>query len=345
MLKEPEKGSISIAFVSEALAGVVRRNMASEPLLRAAGIPAGLLQFSDARVTPESFGALWLAIARALDDEFFGLDSRRMKVGSYAVMCRLALGCDTLGEAAARICEFLRVILDDTKVELIVAGADARIVFGDREAGAGGDGRRIYTHETLFVLIHGLLCWLIGRRIGIRQARFSYGRPAWNREYELVFCPDLIFNALQTDFLFSAASLRARIVQDEPSLQAFLQGAPGNFLLKYRDETSLSARVRRRLRNARPEPWPSCERVARELGIAPSSLHRKLELEGTSFRLIRDDLRRDLAIKYLTQSQLKISDIASVLGFAERSAFHRAFKCWTGVRPGAYRELHVSVDI
>ena len=132
MLKEAEKGSISIAFVREALEGVLRRSIAPEPLLRAAAIPPGLLQFSDARVTPESFGALWLAIARALDDEFFGLDSRRMKVGSYAVMCRLALGCDTLGAAAARICEFLRVILDDTRVELVVAGADARIVFTDR---------------------------------------------------------------------------------------------------------------------------------------------------------------------------------------------------------------------
>src|ERR1700733_632313 len=132
VLKEAEKGSISIAFVREALEGVLRRSIAPEPLLRAAGIPPGLLQFSDSRVTPESFGALWLAIARALADEFFGRASRRMKVGSYAVMCRRAWGCQPLGGAAAIICEFLRVILDDTQVELIVAGTDARIVFNDR---------------------------------------------------------------------------------------------------------------------------------------------------------------------------------------------------------------------
>ena len=78
MLKEAEKGSISVAFVREALEAAGRHSVAAEPLLRAAGIPPSLLESPDARVTPESFGVLWLAIAKALDDEFFGLDARRM---------------------------------------------------------------------------------------------------------------------------------------------------------------------------------------------------------------------------------------------------------------------------
>jgi len=344
VLKAAEKGSISIAFVQEALQAAERHNVAPEPLLREAGISAGLLDSPDARVTPENFGGLWRAIAKELDDEFFGLDSRRMKVGSYALMCRLGMGCEQLGEAAAHICEFLNVILDDTLVTLSSEGADARIVLNDRSA-VSDESRRVYAHETLFVLIHGLLCWLIGRRIGIRQARLSYSRPTWAREYEIVFCPDLVFDSDETAFIFLATSLDARIVQDERSLQKFLSGAPSNFLLKYRDETSLSARVRRRVRQARPESWPSCAQVARELNMGASSLHRKLALEGTSFRLIRDELRRDLAIQYLTQSQFGIADIAAAVGFAERSAFHRAFKSWTGVHPGAYRELHVEAGL
>jgi len=236
------------------------------------------------------------------------------------------------------------LILDDTLLALVIDGAAARIVFSGSYQGAGDTARRVYAHETLFVLIRGLMCWLIGRRIGISQARFSYARPAWSHEYELIFCTDLAFDEEQTVFTFADAYLQARVVQDEKSLKDFLGGAPGNFLLKYRDQNSLSARIRRRLRNSRLEPWPSCARVAGELGIAASTLHRKLELEGTAFRLIRNELRRDLAIKYLTQSRLSIADIASSLGFAERSAFHRAFKCWTGVRPGAYRELHIEPD-
>lgn len=71
----------------------------------------------------------------------------------------------------------------------------------------------------------------------------------------------------------------------------------------------------------------------------PSSKHSKRDFRH------RLHAEADLAIKYLTQSHLKIADIESVLGYAERSAFHRAFKLWTGVRSGAYRELHIARGI
>ena len=59
--------------------------------------------------------------------------------------------------------------------------------------------------------------------------------------------------------------------------------------------------------------------------------------EGQSYQLIKDDLRRDLAISQLSHSDKSVLDIALDLGFAEASAFHRAFKKWTGARPGEYR--------
>jgi AraC-like DNA-binding protein len=52
---------------------------------------------------------------------------------------------------------------------------------------------------------------------------------------------------------------------------------------------------------------------------------------------IKDALRRDLAIEQLSHGDLPVPEIARAVGFAEPSAFHRAFKQWTGVRPGEYR--------
>ena len=59
--------------------------------------------------------------------------------------------------------------------------------------------------------------------------------------------------------------------------------------------------------------------------------------EGESYRNILDDLRRDLAIGLLSDSTKNLAEIADMLGFSETSAFHRAFKKWTGIRPGEYR--------
>jgi AraC-like DNA-binding protein len=59
--------------------------------------------------------------------------------------------------------------------------------------------------------------------------------------------------------------------------------------------------------------------------------------EGTSFRQHRDDVRRDIAIDALTSTNDTVEDIAARLGYADSSAFHRAFKRWTGRSPGSYR--------
>ena len=70
--------------------------------------------------------------------------------------------------------------------------------------------------------------------------------------------------------------------------------------------------------------------------MSPQTLRRHLREEGTSFQELKDHLRRDLAI-YQLGSDLPIQRIAERLGFSEPSAFHRAFKKWTGLTPGAYR--------
>ena len=56
--------------------------------------------------------------------------------------------------------------------------------------------------------------------------------------------------------------------------------------------------------------------------------------------LIKDALRRDVAVEYLTQSDLPLLEVAARVGFSEASTFHRAFKGWTGLTPGAYRQAH-----
>ena len=69
----------------------------------------------------------------------------------------------------------------------------------------------------------------------------------------------------------------------------------------------------------------------------PPRCARRLESEGTSYQGIKDQLRRDAAIHHLCNSTLGIAEISGLLGFQEPSAFHRAFKKWTGAQPGEYR--------
>ncbi|MCY1300503.1 putative HTH-type transcriptional regulator [compost metagenome] len=71
--------------------------------------------------------------------------------------------------------------------------------------------------------------------------------------------------------------------------------------------------------------------------MTQSTLRRRLDEEGQSFRLIKDQLRRDMALEYLDRSSRSVSEIAEELGFAEPSALYRAFRKWTGVSLADHR--------
>jgi AraC-like DNA-binding protein len=328
-----EPGTIAICFVAAALQSVLDRDLDADELLAKVGLSSGLLQVPQARVSAKHYGALWRAVAAALDDEFFGQDSRRMKVGSFAMLCHAVLGCKTLRQALDRSLRFFALILDDISGSAERNAKEARIVLHETP----GVPPRIFAHELMLMLLYGLSCWLVGRRIPILRTEFSYGEPAHSAEYRLMYCADLRFNRPNTSLSFDAVYLDLPVVQNERTAKEFLRTAPENILLKYKNGSSLSARVRRRLRQFLPGAVPDFEELAQQMSMTPATMRRRLHEEGESYQSIKDKLRRDLAISYLSHSRRSVMDIALELGFSERSAFHRAFRKWTGASPGEFR--------
>jgi AraC-like DNA-binding protein len=328
-----EPGTIAICFVAAALESVRARRLDADALLKQVGLSPGLLQSPQARVSAKHYGALWRLVALTLDDEFFGQDSRRMKSGSFAMLCHSLLSCKNLGQAIDRSLRFYALILDDIYGKLNLDGAEASITLHQD----GAAPQRMFAHEVLLMLLHGMACWLVGRRIPIKRAQFSYTEPAHSAEYRLMYSTALSFQAPHTALIFDAGHLALPIVQNERTVKEFLRNAPENILLKYKNGSSLGARIRRRLRQSLPGELPEFEAVAEEMNMAPATLRRRLHEEGTFYQAIKDQLRRDLAIGYLSHSKRSAMDIGLELGFSERSAFHRAFKKWTGASPGEFR--------
>jgi AraC-like DNA-binding protein len=328
-----EKDTVSMHFAAAAVAALPAE--ARSRVLREAGIPAELLHRPQARVTAEGFAALWLAVARERDDEFFGLDRRRMKSGTFGLLCRAALHGADLGRALRRLLRGYSLVFDDLSAELRIEQRTAVVEIHNRIEGAA---ERRFADETLLVLLHGTLCWLAGRRILLAEVAFAHPAPAHAAEYRAMFSQHLRFEAEQTAMRFDARVLKAAVVQTEASLKPFLRAAPQSVFLKYKDNGSWSQRVRHRLRSALgPGGTPAFTVVAREFGTAPTTLRRRLEAEGTTFQTIKDELRRDSAIHRLSHGSSSVTAIATELGFQEPSAFRRAFKKWTGVQPMHYR--------
>jgi AraC-like DNA-binding protein len=331
-----QKGSVSIYFVKSALAPVLARGIDVAPLLAEAGISPAVLQAPLGRVTPQSFSALWLNVAKVLDDELFGQDARRMKVGSFAMLSHILTDCATLRDAMSRMVKFFNLILDDFHCGLGITGRQALLTIRETP---GAPAPRVFGHETLLMLQHGLACWLIGRRIPVLAATFAYPEPSRSAEYQFMYSSQLRFNEEVTSLCFDRSHLNLPVIQNERTVKEFVRNAPANIVLKYKNVNSLAAQIRRQLRSAPSFEWPEFEAVAKSLGKTSSTLRRRLEQEGQSFQTIKDQLRRDVAIDYLCHTTRSIADIATELGFGEASAFHRAFKRWAGASPGEYRLL------
>lgn len=330
-----EKGTISNVFVRGAVAGLRGDAARLDRVLNAAGVSAELLNTPDARVPAERFSALWLAVAQELDDEFLGLDSRRMKCGSFALVCQSLIRAGTLERAVLQALRGFAVVFDDLRGELKVAGAEAGLRVTNRIADPAS---RRFAEELFLVILRGLVCWLAGRRIPFARASFTYPRPAHSAEYHAMFTSDLAFDAPETCVWFDARFLECPVVQDEAGLKRFLRDAPQSVFMRYKNTDGWVARVRRRLRRLDGDQWPTLDAMAEELHLTASTLRRRLEDEGSSYRELKDGLRRDMAIDLLCRTGLSVESIAAGLGYQEVSAFYRAFKHWTGTRPGSYRE-------
>lgn len=158
-------------------------------------------------------------------------------------------------------------------------------------------------------------------------------RAPLERYIELVGCP-VEAAQHQHAILYSEAQGRTALRYADRALERRLRRVAAQSLSS-RSHDSLQARVRDTII---AEPRLSKEQVAERLGMSSRTLHRLLEAEGLSFTPMSNAAREQLARAALRDTDDTLAEIATYLGFADESSFSRAFKRWTGVTPGEFRE-------
>lgn len=326
--------TIASHFVRAAIRGAQRTGYDCAPLLRELNIQPALLDEPRARVAPEQFARLVQLLWETLDDEYLGFGKQPSKRGTFAMMCYAIIHCHSLEKALHRGSLFYSLFADAPRIHISREDELACLTVD----GSNLNDPEHFLVESLLVIWHRLGSWLIGQRIRLEEATFSYPKPTHEAEYQLLFPCTRTFNAERTCLVFQARYLSMPLLQDERTLKHFLQHSPADLLARPDGGHSLTSQIRRLLGRDCGD-WPDLEKVAQQLHMSAQTLRRHLREEGSSFQELKDHLRRDLAIYHLGRDDLPIQDIAEQLGFSEPSAFHRAFKKWTGLTPGAYRAL------
>ncbi|EOQ73273.1 AraC family transcriptional regulator [Acinetobacter lactucae] len=334
------KGTISIALVHEALSAAYAKGLNTQIILNKAGIPTELLMSPKARVPVTTYAQLWIELANAMNDEFFGMDSHPMRRGSYKLLTKLVSTAETLEKALYDILKFFNFVLDDMHGELIREQDKAYLVIHDHE-----QPKRMFTYATFLILVHGLMCWLVDQRIGLNTIMVRCSKPQDIQDYLVRFGEDIQFNAEINRVEFDVHYLDIKIKKDKKALYDFLEQSPQNLLVRFKNENALSVLIRRHLLKLHPSQWPELKDVAQQLNISEATVQRRLKHEGVSYQQIKNEIRCDIAVERLSKTNDSIQDISEDLSFHDPSAFHRAFKKWTGVSPGAYREATLNSTI
>ncbi|MDO4222710.1 MAG: AraC family transcriptional regulator [Acinetobacter sp.] len=333
--------TISIHFVNAALTGVKRLGMDIETLLAHVGIEAELLKHPKARISPEQYMRFVKMLWLVTQDEHVAFDDQPRRLGTFAIMCQLIVHSKTLGDALELCTQFYKLFGDDWIVSLERDKHESRLVFN---VPTDKDPDHFLT-EGMMMIWHGLAAWLIDKRIPLERTHFNYKRPAHADEYDALFFSAVTqFDMARTEMTFASDYLDFPIRQDGDSLEEFLKYAPAQLLIKYKNTHSLTSRIRDILKAHIGEEMPTLNEVAAQLYVSPQTLRRRLATEGKSYQGVKDALRRDVAIHLLIDPKYSLEDVAQHIGFSESSTFHRAFKKWTGVTPGLYRQLHGYYD-
>lgn len=324
--------TVGVDFVYRTLSGLRARGVDCDPWLREAGIEPTSLTDTRARVALRQYAELLRLLIERRDDETLGLLSRPSKRGGFALQVRSTVGAPDLGSAIRRIAHVFRLLVDDLQLGVVHDGDLAGVVleFRDREVEANP-----FVHELFLRVYWRVFAWLVGGQLPASRFDFAFPRPVYAAGYAPIFPAPWRFDRERSAMWFAAEHLRLPVRRDEAAVRTFLREGPINVILPRRD-LGTSARVRLHLQRSQPQ-WPDLAQTAQALNVSASTLQRRLAAEGTSYQCLRDRLRRETAIFRLHTSAVSLLELAAELGFADPSAFQRAFKNWTGLPPGAFR--------
>jgi AraC-like DNA-binding protein len=179
--------------------------------------------------------------------------------------------------------------------------------------------------------------WLGDTRF-VQEIHVTHAEPAYRAEYERIFRVPVIF-ASDTNAMVLAKDFwaTAKTAYTSPYVSGILTAHAEGLLEKLESSKSIRGRVEALLMPILHTGDASIDAVATKLGLSRQTLFRKLKAEGVTFEKVLDELRRRLALHYLSSKKTSVNETAFLVGFSDPAAFSRAFKRWTGSSPRMMR--------
>lgn len=320
-----------------------RRGVNTEELCAAAGIEPALLQKPDQQIPGALHSAVWREAIKRTGDENLGLHLGEVfNLATFGIVGYVLVNCQTLKEALEKLSRYTRLFSQGAHIHVSVtegmAMCDCDVV--DDLKNYLVDQPR-HAIESTFTSLLTATATLTGQPLRLHSIWFQYPRPTDISEHKRIFQTGMHFSMPTNRIIFDANYLNWSVLSANSNLLSVFETHAEAMLNAMNQEENYTQPVVRAIVQQLRGELPSIDTIAHGLAISTRQLQRELRAEGTSFQQLLDQTRKELALRHLKNLNTPIYDVAFLLGFSEPSAFHRAFKRWTGQTPRNYRSLSV----
>jgi len=307
------------------------RGVDGDALCRELGLSPAALGEPGARMPYQTIALLGERALALTGDQAFGLHlaqdvTRRDQIDAGLL---LAMASPTVLVALEKVARYQRFWGDGDRAKLVRLPDGVAVRYA--LPGARGAYARHADECAMAEIALGVRA-LSGQDLAPRVVRFRHAAPRALDEHRQLFRCPLEFCAVHTEIELDASTCSTPMAHANATFMAIFQDEVERAIARLPASARASGEVRAALRAALASGGASLAATARLLGVSPRTLQRQLQAEHTSFAQVVDAVRQELARAYLDRG-LSIPDVAALLGYADETAFHHAFRRWTGSTP------------
>jgi AraC-like DNA-binding protein len=334
-----QEATFSVAIVRDIVQYVVSQGVKANDLYQATQIDPSWLDNPDLQVPGEVLKKLWQEAVVQTNDQHLGLHiGEAFNLSAIGIVGYVLLNCKTYGQVLEKLSQYTRLFSQGVAIRYQVVDGwvqcDCEIVGTIKNYLLDEPRQPI---ESTFAALVTATQQLTGNRLKASAVWFQHPHPKDDSEHRRIFQTTVQFSQPMNRILLDATCLNWSVRSANTNLLSVFELHASAMLNAQTQAPTYRQQVITAITHQLQGEVPSIEAIARHLMVSVRQLQRELQTENTSYLQLLDETRKAIALNQLKLRSTSVHDLAFLLGFSEPSAFHRAFKRWTGQTPRSYR--------
>lgn len=332
--RQPRPATLRVGGATEILAVLQDFGVDPDEVLTAAGIDPDLFADPDNLITYAARDRLFRQCVSRTGCQHFGLlVGQRMNLKALGLVGLLMRTSPDAGRALSSLVNLLHLHSQGAVMAMRVDEDVAMLTYDAFEPGLEATDQTGAGAVAMMLNVMRALC---GSDFRPDEASFAHRRPADIEAFRKFFKVPLYFDAEHYALVFSRDWLKVRLPGADDELQQLLQKQVE--ALESRYSLAFPDQVRKVLRSALLTGYHSENQIAALFSMHSHTFRRRLEASATSFHELVDECRFSIAREMLRDTSLSVGEVSASMGYSRASSFIRAFRCWSGMTPGKWRQ-------